>query len=363
MNKMYMAKGESLASELGNRGPIRFDSDGFLAADIVETYTDIGFYVFENFLSKEELDNLVADLENVLDRAPVSRDALLDRHGRTAIATGTKQHFRYAKPLSDPHGGTDSSHGRYPAKMSEPKPPQNAPTEVILTIGGCMELLHTSFLLYGHPQLLKIAETINGSDFTPFTDALWVKQPGLGASVSWHQDGTTHWNRPDIDGGTHGFNFMTQLYDTTPANALWVVPGTHREGKIDIPGHMKKNGGSDELPGAVPMLMKAGDTCICNRQVLHGSFANTSKNMRATMVHGFHRRKSVLDVDGWNGHYDIDHVNQRCRMIPLAIDARAQEFALEIPYTYKPLEHEKVRWNEDTRCSILEGYNRYDLGI
>ena len=361
MNESYMAKGELLASELGNRGPIRFDSDGSLASDIVETYREVGFYVFENFLSKTELSSLVADLENVLDGAPVSRDATVDRHGRPA--TGANKHFRYAKPLSDPHGGTDSSHGRYPAKMSEPKPPKNAPAEVILTIGGCMELLHTSFLLYGHPQLLKVAETINGPDFTPFTDALWIKQPGLGASVSWHQDGTTHWDRSDLDGGTHGFNFMTQLYDTTSANALWVVPGTHHGGKINIPDRMQKNGGSDELPGAVPMLMKAGDTCICNRQVLHGSFANTSKNMRATMVHGFHRRKSVLGVDGWNGHYDIDHVNQRCRLISLAIDARARRYNHEIPYMYEPLDHEKVEWSNETRRSILEGYNRYDLGI
>jgi hypothetical protein len=33
----------------------------------------------------------------------------------------------------------------------------------------------------------------------------FVKQPGLGGSVAWHQDGVTHWNSSDLDEGTHGF--------------------------------------------------------------------------------------------------------------------------------------------------------------
>ena len=44
---------------------------------------------------------------------------------------------------------------------------------------------------YGHPDLLAAAASINGDDFVP-NDAIFVKQPGLGGSVSWHQDGVTH---------------------------------------------------------------------------------------------------------------------------------------------------------------------------
>ncbi|GIS65994.1 MAG: hypothetical protein CM1200mP4_3420 [Rhodospirillaceae bacterium] len=35
----------------------------------------------------------------------------------------------------------------------------------------------------------------------------------------WHQDGQTHWKKPDLDEYTHGFNFMAQLYG---CNALTV---------------------------------------------------------------------------------------------------------------------------------------------
>ena len=57
----------------------------------------------------------------------------------------------------------------------------------------------------------------------------------IGAAVAWHQDGTTHWESERWDPGIHGVNFMAQLCRTTPANGLWVVPGSHQAGHVDIP--------------------------------------------------------------------------------------------------------------------------------
>ena len=74
-------------------------------------------------------------------------------------------------------------------------------------------------------------------------------------------------------------------------NALWVVPETHQQYKLDIVARIQANGGSDRLPGAVPMLCQPGDVVIMNRQVLHGPFANTSTVMRATYQFGFHSRE------------------------------------------------------------------------
>ena len=76
---------------------------------------------------------------------------------------------------------------------------------------------------------------------------------GLGTSVACHQDGTTHWDHPRWDQGIHGFNFMAQLCRTTPENALWIVPGSHKLGKIDIKARAEAHG-SDRLPDAVPVL-------------------------------------------------------------------------------------------------------------
>lgn len=364
MKDTYFAEGERRALAMSNRGPLAMDDSGQPAREILDAYWRDGFYVFEGVLSDTEREELVADFERLLDEAPSGRDAQVDRNGRPAAGMGfTRPSFRFAKPLSDPHGGTDIGGGRYEAKMSEPTPPADAPDEVVLNVSGCLQLMEPCLRLYGHPDLLRVAEAINGPDFTPFTDTVWVKQAGLGPSVAWHQDGTSHWDKPDLDRGTHGFNFMVQLFDTTAENALWVVPGTHDSGKIDIKAQVAQ-AGSDRLPGAVPMLMKAGDVAICNRQVLHGSFANTSSHRRATFVFGFHRRSSVLGLKGWGEQpYDLDHVTTRCRIIDLAVDARRQHFPAEDPYVYQPLAHEDNRYTDETRQTMLANYNLKDIGL
>src|SRR5690554_6880200 len=133
------------------------------------------------------------------------------------------------KPLSDPHGGTTHLGGRHPIQMHQPTPERDAPSEIALQLYSIRQAIPAALRLYGHPHLLTIAAAINGDDFVPFTDVIFVKQPHLGASVSWHQDGVTHWDNPDWDEDIHGFNFQVQLYPTTPANALWIVPGSHKQ--------------------------------------------------------------------------------------------------------------------------------------
>ena len=160
--------------------------------------------------------------------------------------------------FADAYGGTDANYGRQPAKMSEPEPADDAPDETLYFIYGILQGADACLRLYGHPQLLRIAEAINGPDFTPFADSIWIKEPGLGTSVAWHQDGTTHWGRANWDENIHGFNFMAQLCRTTPENALWVVPGSHKLGKIDIKARVDAVG-TDRLPDAVPMLCEPGD--------------------------------------------------------------------------------------------------------
>ena len=367
MHEDYYFEGEQRALSLGNRGPMAFNANGALRADIAEAYWESGFYVFEGAVRGDELNELVADFEGVLARAPVSSTSQTDATGRPAIGSELElPSFRFAKPLSDPYGGTSVSGGRYQAKMIEPEAPDDAPDEVLLNISSPLQLMDSALRLYGHPDLLRIAEQINGPDFTPFSESIWVKQPGWGPSVAWHQDGTTHWDNPDLDDGTHGFNFMLQLYGSRPANALWVVPGTHNQGKIDIKALVAANGGSDRLPDAVPMLCNAGDVAICNRQVLHGSFANTSSAMRATYVFGFHRRASVLGVQGrGKKRYDEARIHQRSRLIALAADARRQRFPDGPSYIYRPLAREldDNRWNDTTREGVLKNYNLNDLGI
>jgi len=367
MTDNYHVEGEQRALNLGNRGPIEFDANGSLRTDITDAYWRTGFYVFEGVVDGDELNELVAEFDGVLARAPTSSTSQTDTAGRPEIGAEFEQpSFRFAKPLSDPFGGSSALGGRYPAKMAELAPPDGAPDEVVTSVFSFLQLMDSGLRLYGHPQLLSVAEQINGPDFTPFTETIWVKPAGLGPSTAWHQDGTTHWDDPKLDDGTHGFNFMMQLYGTTSTNALWVVPGTHKLGKIDIKARVAVNGGSDRLPDAVPMLCGPGDVAICNRQILHGSFANTSPATRATLVFGFHRRASVLGERGFGTEpYDETLIHERSRLIALAVEARAQRFPDEPRYLYQPLAHEldDNRWNDITREQVLKNYNLNDLRI
>ena len=368
----YFSEGEEKAYKLPNRGPIKFTENGTLHPEIIKAYWRYGFYVLEDVIASDELTNMVKDFEDVMERAPAQTGSQLDSKGRPAISEKFERAtFQFAKPLSDPMGATNSTGGRYPVKMTEFDAPAGAPEQVVLQISGSLQMMDANLTLYGHPDLLRIAEAINGKDFVPFTDAVCVKPAHYAAAVSWHQDGVTHWEDPKLDSGTHGFNFMAQLYQTNPINALWIIPESHNRGKVDIKELIRENEGSDRLPDAVPLLCGAGDVAICNRQMVHCSFPNRSDQPRVTYVFGFHRRTSVEGVKGWDFRgknsiiYDNARIHGRSRIIQLAIDARRQNYPQETSYTYEPMldEVETLRWSPKTRESVLKNYNQLDLGI
>jgi hypothetical protein len=365
----YLRCGEERAAELGNRGPIRFTAHGKAHPDILDAYWRCGFYVFEGVLRPEELADIEADLHDILDRLPVERSASVDAKGRPALGLGhAAPTLFWSKPLGDPFGGTGLARGRHPVKMFEPKPAAGAPEEVVYLILGSLQFSEAALRVYGHPHLLAIAAAVNGDDFVPFNEAMFIKEPGLGASVAWHRDGVTHWESPDWDEGSHGFNFMAQLYGCTPANGVWVVPGSHKLRQVDIKAMVAEAGG-ERLPDAVPIVCRPGDVAITNRQAVHGSFANTSRDWRVTLNFGFHRRRSVLGVEGGGVHnaravYDAERIRQRARVIGYAIDARRRRFPDEPAFSYLPhvAAGETWRWDDDARAGMKD-YNLLDLSI
>lgn len=365
----YLRDGEERAFALGNRGPVRYTDEGQIHPEILEAYWRCGFYIFEGVIDSDELRDIEADLHDILDRLPAEKGSLVDTKGRPALGADCEAPTLFwSKPLADPFGGTDLANGRHPVKMIEPTPAADAPKDIVYLILGALQFSEACLRVYGHPDLLAIAAAANGPDFTPFSDAIFIKEPGRGASVAWHQDGVTHWDSPDWDECSHGFNFMAQLYGCTPANGLWVVPGSHKLGKIDIKQRVAE-AGSERLPDAVPFICDPGDLAITNRQCLHGSFANTSSDWRVTLNFGCHRRRSVLGVSGGGIHnapgvYDDARIRDRSRVIGYAIDARRQRFPEEIPFPYQPFVEsgEWPVWDSAAKASMKD-YNLLDLSI
>ena len=370
--KVYQDAGVKLEQEIGNRGPMRFGPDGKLTPDILDAYWKHGYYIFEGVIGADEIAELRRDALEMVERAPVAPDAKVDKHGRPALGIDyPRLPYRLAKPLADPWGGTDQLGGRHPTQMAQPKPEGDVPEYVVFLMYSMCRSMPSGMRLYGHPGLLATAASINGDDFVPFNDAIFVKQPGLGGSVSWHQDGVTHWDNPDWDEGIHVFNFQVQLYPSTVGNCLWVVPGSHKNGKADIKGIVAANGGDEKIPGAVPLVCNAGDVTIVNRQMLHGSFANTSKDLRISLTFGFHRRRSVLGAKAalsmadQGAVYDEKRIDERSAVIQVSIDARHQYYPDETPFAYQPFagREDAFRFNDHTFETVIKDYFVKDLAI
>ena len=147
-----------------------------------------------------------------------------------------------------------------------------------------------------------------------------------------------------------------------------MIPGSHKENKLDIKNLVEESG-SERLQGAVPLICEPGDVVICNRQIVHGSFANSGFEPRVTINFGFHRRSSVLDVMGAGMHcapqrYDNQLIEKRSRTIGYAIEARQQRFPDETPYVYQPFAQagKSFEWNEAAKQDLID-YNLEDLSI
>tara|TARA_E500000081_G_scaffold139607_1_gene155952 strand:- start:174 stop:1343 length:1170 start_codon:yes stop_codon:yes gene_type:complete len=367
--KNYLLEGEKRALELPNRGPIDIDSNGLLSGVIREAYSKYGFYIFENVLNKDELEDIKSDLNRLSAKFPTGPESLVNSKGEPAMNANSKAlTIVWSKPLGDPLGGTQLANGRHQIKMFEPKANESAPEAVPLILLGSLQFSDACLRTYAHPELLKVAENINGDDFAPFNEALFIKEPGIGAAVSWHQDGVTHWESENFNEDIHGFNFMAQVYGSTTVNGVWVVPGTHKEGKIDIKKLVDKSG-SERINGAVPMICNPGDVVMCNRQLLHGSFPNCGYEPRVTVNFGFHKRSSVLGTQGGGIHsesqvFDEEIIERRSRLLGYAIEARKQRYPNEEPFSYSPFVKlgKQFKWDDDARQNIID-YNLDDLSI
>jgi len=367
--KNYLLEGEKRALELPNRGPIDIDSNGLLSGVIREAYSKYGFYIFENVLNKDELEDIKSDLNRLSAKFPTGPESLVDSKGEPAMNANSKAlTIVWSKPLGDPLGGTQLANGRHQIKMFEPKADESAPEAVPLILLGSLQFSDACLRTYAHPKLLKVAENINGDDFAPFNEALFIKEPGIGAAVSWHQDGVTHWESENFNEDIHGFNFMAQVYGSTAVNGVWVVPGTHKEGKIDIKKLVAKSG-SERINGAVPMICNPGDVVMCNRQLLHGSFPNCGYEPRVTVNFGFHKRSSVLGTQGGGIHsesqvFNEEIIERRSRLLGYAIEARKQKYPDEKAFSYSPFlkSGKQFKWNEEARQNIID-YNLDDLSI
>ena len=292
----------------------------------------------------------------MLDNAPLVNDGEVDRFGRPSRFS---PYFSVEPPW--PSEGEDVSDVPGIARM----------------LSHPLMIMDSALRTYAHPDILRMAASVNGPDFVPFTESVFHKAAYRGAPTNWHQDGRTHWaedgtplEQPDGSGKTHGFNLSVAWSYCTPENGLWVIPGSHRSRHLTNCGEYPPI--TEWLPDAVPMPLSPGDVGLVNRSSMHGSYPNRSAVRRVNMVMGFHKRASAIGAETTNVHafvrpkvetkhvkYTEEDVLHRTRMIPLAIDARRQRYPDEIPYGYQGSYIGGGEWNAEARAEISRKGEEY----
>ena len=102
----------------------------------------------------------------------------------------------------------------------------------------------------------------------------------------WHQDnGRRTLDMPEIEIPARlslkvGY-FLTDVSRRDMGN-FWVVPGSHRRRSIEV-----TPGGGGHVPGAEPVLLRAGDALIFDARVWHSGSPNYSKSTRKVLFYAY----------------------------------------------------------------------------
>ena len=269
-----------------------------LSSEQVAHYRRHGYVVVSGLVSGAEVALLRDAVRLLLDQAPVGPDRPHDRDGN---------------PVP------------YPNDYSFLRRDEGSP--VLNRISTPLARSADVLKVYANPRLLQAVEALCGSDWVPFAESIVIKLPHVGAPFAWHQDGRFATGEvPE-----RGVNFGIYLYHSDESNGcLYVVPGSHRNGRVDIAAQVASHGA--RLPGSIPVPVAAGDVIVHSRNLVHGSFTNRSPEQRVTVYFGYHARPTV------EGAFAAEQIRRRAQVVELALAARAADrrFTDRTEYRYRP---------------------------
>jgi non-haem Fe2+, alpha-ketoglutarate-dependent halogenase len=175
--------------------------------------------------------------------------------------------------------------------------------------------------LVRHPAVLDAVESLIGRDLLVYHLTTWIKDPGDGAFVSWHQDGTYF----GLDPADQHVTAWVALTDSQPeTGCVMAIPGSHRQGQLSHTtardaANLLSNGqravADIDETRAVPLAMRAGEFSLHHTHLLHSSAPNHGRDRRIgigisyvpTLVrHAGPRRLTASLVRGVNRHAHFD---------------------------------------------------------
>ncbi len=187
---------------------------------------------------------------------------------------------------------------------------------------------HKSHLLFTwldaivrHPAIVGPVAEILGPDLLVWNSNFFVKEPGDGGFVSWHQD-STYWGLSEPDVLTAWVAFSPS---TRASGCMRVVPGSHlhdqlphRE-RVDRDNMLSRGqevaGAVDEAQ-AVDLVLAPGEMSLHHVRIVHGSAPNVAADRRIgfairyvpTRVRQLRGRDTATLACGVDryGHFDLE---------------------------------------------------------
>jgi ectoine hydroxylase-related dioxygenase (phytanoyl-CoA dioxygenase family) len=156
------------------------------------------------------------------------------------------------------------------------------------------------------PAILDYVEDLLGPDFYQWGGQFFVKYPGDGSVVPWHQD-AKYWPLTPHKTVT----VWLAVFDTDAKNAaMRVVRGSHKQGTFDHHTNdaahlvLDQEVAASQFDAAdiVTLDLKAGQISLHDDGLLHGSEANLSDRVRAGITMRFCPTNVVCDLDVWPTH-------------------------------------------------------------
>ena len=159
-----------------------------------------------------------------------------------------------------------------------------------LSKGQKLYLLQTWFAeLASHPKVLDAVEDVLGPNLMVWGSSLFIKEPGQGTYVSWHQD-STYWglSKPDV---------LTAWIALSPATVdsgcMKMIPGTHKWDQVKHVDTLDEKNlltrgqeiavDVDENKGVMVELMP-GQMSLHDVRIVHASDPNVSDDRRIALA-------------------------------------------------------------------------------
>ncbi len=139
------------------------------------------------------------------------------------------------------------------------------------------------------PAILDAVGAILGPDLLVWSVELFIKEPGDGKSVSWHQD-ITYWGMGETDEEVTAWLAVSDV--SIEAGAMRFIPGSHKGGLVDhadtfdttnLLSRGQEIAGVDEA-NAIAGPLRPGEMSLHHGRVFHASAPNRSDDRRIGMA-------------------------------------------------------------------------------